>query len=96
MTADKLLSKYIRNTERVFAEIKLSHGVAHIDRKKASNIIDTAKRYLEDAKYYQQKKRFETGLASVAYSEGLLDALRLLEIAKFQWPTKERRMSKTA
>lgn len=96
MAVDKLLSKYIRNTERVFAEIELSHRVAHIDRKKASNIVDTAKRYLEDAKYYQQKKRFETGLASVAYSEGLLDALRMLEMAKFQWPTQERRMSKTA
>ncbi len=96
MTIDNLLSKYIRNTERVFAEMRLSHGVAHIDRKRASNIVDTAKRYLEDAKYYQQKKRFETGLASVAYCEGLLDALRLLEIAEFQWPTQERRMSRTA
>jgi len=96
MTVDELLSKYIHNTERVFAEMKLSHGITHIDRKKASNIIDTAKRYLEDAKYYQQKKRFETGLASVAYSEGLLDALRLLEIAEFQWSTQERGMPKTA
>jgi FAD synthetase len=96
MTVDELLSKYIHNTECVLAEMRLSHGITHIDRKKASNIVDTAKRYLEDAKYYQQKKRFETGLASVAYSEGLLDALRLLEIAKFQWPTQDRGIPKTA
>jgi hypothetical protein len=96
MTVDEILSKYIHNTERVFVEMTLSHGVVQIDRKKASNIVDTAKRYLEDAKYYQRRKRFETGLASVAYSEGLLDALRLLEIAEFQWPSRERGMSGTA
>lgn len=84
-TAEELLSKYIQNTEPVFAEIKLSPEAVYVDREKAGSIVDMAKRYLEDAKYYRDRKKFETGLASVAYSEGLLDALRLLDIAEFQW-----------
>ena len=86
MTAiEKLLSKYIHNTERVFTEIKLSHEAVYVDREKTSSLVDTAKSYLEDAKYYQDRKKFETGLASVAYCEGLLDALRLLGVVEFSW-----------
>jgi len=89
MTAVKeLLSKYIQNTERVLAEMKLSRDAVTVEREKARDIVDVAKRYLEDAKYYRDRKQFETGLASVAYGEGLLDALRLLGIAEFQWPQK--------
>lgn len=40
---------------------------------------------LEDAKYYREKKKLETRLASVAYCEGLLDALRLLGFVEFSW-----------
>jgi FAD synthetase len=88
MTAIKeLLSKYIQNSERVFAEMKLSQDAKYIDEEKTKEVIDAAKRYLEDAKYYCEKEQFETGLVSVAYSEGLLDALRLLGIANFKWPT---------
>ena len=89
MTIEELVSKYIQNTERVFAEMKLSPDAVHVDREKARDIVDVAKRYLEDAKYYRDRKQFETGLASVAYGEGLLDALRLLGIAEFQWPQKK-------
>lgn len=53
--------------------------------EKINSVVNMARRYLKDAKYYQDRKKFETGLASVAYSEGLLDALRLLKAAEFSW-----------
>ncbi len=84
-SAQELLSKYIQNTERVLAEITLSRATVNVDREKINSVVNTARRYLKDAKYYQDRKEFETGLASVAYSEGLLDALRLLEAAEFSW-----------
>jgi len=46
---------------------------------------------LKDAKYYKDEKKFETSLTSIAYCEGLLDALRLLGVVKFEWPTKKKR-----
>jgi len=84
-TAKELLSKYIQNTERVFAEMKLSQEAMYIDKEKTREVIDAAKRYLEDAKYYRDRKQFETGLVSIAYGEGLLDALRLLGGVEFSW-----------
>jgi FAD synthetase len=86
----ELLDKYIENTETVLAEIELCQAL-EISGDKVKDIIDAVKRYLEDAKYYRDRKRFETGLASVAYSEGLLDALRMLGAARFTWPKKKRR-----
>ena len=89
MTLKKLLSKYMQNTEQVFAEMHFSQDVVYVDSEKTREIVDEAKRYLEDAEYNCGRRQFETGLVSVAYSEGLLDALRLLGLVKFQWPTKK-------
>jgi len=96
MTLKDLLSKYIRNTEQVFGEMKTSEATVQISREAIENVIETAKRYLEDAKYYQERKKLETGLASVAYCEGLLDALRLLGMVKFSWPTIKGRRERSS
>jgi len=85
MTLEEMVSKYISNTERVFGEVKLVSSSAHLNEGKIENVMETAKRYLEDAKYYQRKSKPETSLASVAYCEGLLDALRLLGAVEFSW-----------
>jgi len=85
MTINELVSKYIRNAERVLVEIKVAHDLTCVDEEKVKRVVDHAKRYLADAKYYEERKEFETSLASVAYCEGLLDALRLLGGAEFSW-----------
>lgn len=85
MTLEEMVSKYIRNTERVFGEIRHASGYVTLNEGKIETVIETAKRYLEDAKYYQKKSKLEIGLASVAYCEGLLDALRLLGAVEFSW-----------
>ncbi|MDH5782961.1 MAG: DUF357 domain-containing protein [Candidatus Bathyarchaeota archaeon] len=89
MKMQELLDKYIESTEAVLAEIEIAESM-QIDNKKVDSVVETAKSYLEDAKYYRDRKRFETGLASIAYSEGLLDALKLLEVAEFSWPKKKQ------
>ena len=50
-------------------------------------VLEFAKAYLEDAKYYKKEKKFETSLVSIAYCEGLLDALKMLQMVKFEWLT---------
>jgi len=85
MTLEGMVSKYIRNTERVFGEIQRAPSSAYPNEEKIQSVIETAKRYLEDAKYYQKKSKLETSLASVAYCEGLIDALRLLGAVEFSW-----------
>jgi FAD synthetase len=83
MSLKELTSKYIQNSERVLAEIKLATDVVVIDEEKIKGIIESARQYLNDAKYYELQNRLETSLASVSYCEGLLDALRLLGVVEF-------------
>ncbi len=91
MSAESLLKRYVRNSEKVFSEIQLKQDVLVLDEDKIREIIDYAKKYLSDAKYYGEKREFETGLVAVAYCEGLLDTLRLLGMVEFTWPNTEGR-----
>jgi len=85
MAVREIAAKYIRKTERVLEELEVTQKSVLLDSEKINEVIDEAKRYLEDAKYYLDKRENETSLASVAYSEGLLDALRMLGLVKFDW-----------
>jgi len=91
MTLEELTAKYIKSCEKAVAEVKLAQDIVVLDEDKIKSIIESAKQYLSDAKYYQNKNQLEKSLASVAYCEGLLDALRLLGMVEFTWPhIKER------
>jgi len=85
MTVEELVAKYIRGAERVIKEIGEIPEDVHLNEEEAKTVFDWAKRYLEDAKYYLEKGKLETSLTSVAYCEGLLDALRLLGAVEFSW-----------
>jgi FAD synthetase len=90
MTLETLVSKYIRNTGHVFADINIVQNESTaIEKEKIETVIETAKHYFADAKYYYEKSKFETSLVSVVYCEGLLDALKLLGAVKFSWPSKK-------
>jgi FAD synthetase len=85
MTIEELITKYIRGADRVIKEIKEIPENVHLNDSEAETVFDWAKRYLEDSKYYQKEGKLETSLTSVAYCEGLLDALRLLGAIEFSW-----------
>jgi len=85
MKIDDLITKYIRGAERVIREIKEIPEDVKLNNEEAETVFDWAKRYLSDAKYYQEQGQLDTSLTSVAYCEGLLDALRLLGAIDFTW-----------
>lgn len=82
---EELITKYIGGAERVIQEIGQLPEDVHLKEEEAKTVLDWAKRYLLDAKYYQKEGEQETSLTSVAYCEGLLDALRLLGAVEFSW-----------
>jgi len=86
MSSQALLIKYIQNSEKVFAEVKINQYVESLGQEQVAEVVEYAKRYLSDAKYYGEKQQYETALVSIAYCEGLLDALRLLKLVDFTWP----------
>jgi hypothetical protein len=91
MSLEKLTSKYIASTEKVLKEIQRKKGAVKVTEENVDSILGYVTNYLEDAKYYKSQKMFETSLTSIAYCEGLLDALKLLGAVKFEWPAKTER-----
>jgi FAD synthetase len=85
ISIEELIAKYIRGADRVVEEIGALPEKVQLNEEEAKTVFDWAKRYLEDAKYYREKGKLETSLTSVAYCEGLLDALRLLGAVEFSW-----------
>jgi FAD synthetase len=86
MSLEALTSRYIVSTEKVLKEMQRIKGAITVNEESVNNIIEYVTAYLADAKYYKTQKRFETSLTSIAYCEGLLDALKLLGAVKFEWP----------
>jgi FAD synthetase len=90
MSLGELVSKYIASAEHVFREMKIAENTINLDAEHFRKVVNFAKAYLEDAKYYWDRKKFEVSLASIAYCEGLLDALKLLGAVKFEWPIRRK------
>jgi FAD synthetase len=90
MSLEMLASKYIVSTEKVLKEMQRTKSPISVAEECIDNIVGYVTAYLEDAKYYKAQKRFETSLTSIAYCEGLLDALKLLGAVKFEWPTNTK------
>jgi FAD synthetase len=91
MSLEALTSKYISSAEKVLKELQQKKIPISVTEESVANILRWAADYLKDAKYYKAQGKFETSLTSVAYCEGLLDALRLLGAVKFEWPTNQER-----
>jgi FAD synthetase len=80
--------------EMVFKELKRTQTPISLTEESVADVLRWAADYLEDAKYYKAQGNLETSLTSVAYCEGLLDALRLLGAVNFEWPTnREKKLS---
>jgi FAD synthetase len=74
--------KYIANLEQAFKDVKVKPSIGNLP---VEEVLDQAHRYLEDAKYYLERGDPLTAIASSSYSEGLIDALRLLSIIEVSW-----------
>jgi hypothetical protein len=91
MSLEALATKYIGSAEKVLKELVQTKVSIPITEEKVAEVLHWAADYLKDAKYYKAQGKLETSLTSVAYCEGLLDALRLLGAVTFEWPTSQER-----
>ncbi|MGB9841519.1 MAG: DUF357 domain-containing protein [Candidatus Bathyarchaeales archaeon] len=89
MSLEELTSKYIASTEKVLKELQLTGDSVSVTEEGINNVLGYVRAYLEDAKYYKAQKKLEISLTSIAYCEGLLDALRLMGFVDFEWPTNK-------
>ena len=81
---DRLIDKYIAGCQRVRDEMKIKPQATPLTETQIRELLAHVDRYLADAEYYKADKK-PTALTSVAYAEGILDALKLLGAADFEW-----------
>jgi FAD synthetase len=94
MILESLVSKYVNSCERALRELEISETCTNIGKTEVAQVVESAKAYLQDAKYYRDKKEFEVSLTSVSYCEGLLDALKMLGIIKIRSWEPTRRLGR--
>lgn len=58
--------------------LKLAESVSNPE---ALRVVEYAKRYVADSRYFLDTGKPTTALASVAYAEGLLDSLSIMGVA---------------
>ena len=90
MSIETLTSKYIASAEHVLRTMVKLQGPITVGTEEIELLVEYVRAYLEDAKYYKDQKRLETSLTSIAYCEGLLEALRLIGAVKFDWPVNQK------
>jgi FAD synthetase len=59
---------------------KLPDGIA---KTQLDYVLDLVRGYVKDARHYAEKRKPVTSLACIAYAEGLLDAIKFLELVEF-------------
>jgi hypothetical protein len=74
--------RYIIGFEQTLQELTPKKHDSAVKAENITKVTDAIQRYLKDAHYYLKNNKPTTSLASIAYAEGLLDALTLLNLLK--------------
>lgn len=75
---------YVAKVGAALSKLQLK-GERKVGEAEVARAIDHAKRYWLDAKYFLEEGMFATALASVSYAEGILDAMKILNLIAFEW-----------
>jgi diphthine synthase len=81
---ERLIEKYTKGCRRVLEQLETRDLPKTINREQVMELLKHTENYLDDAEYYRTDKK-PVALTSVAYAEGILDALKLLGIVEFDW-----------
>ena len=82
-SASERSARYVELTTGSLNRVKLKSLPKSVQETKVQYILDLSKRYVKDAIHYGKTRKPVSSLACVAYAEGLLDALKFLELAEF-------------
>lgn len=74
--------RYIENLTAEFEKTSTMKNATLVEASSIDRVTDAIRRYLQDARHYLEQGLATTSLASVAYAEGLLDALKFLELTQ--------------
>jgi len=86
--AERLAKRYVRNLDHAFDTLAVREAPQRIEEASLRHVLDLAERYHEDAGRFLEAGRHLTSIAAASYAEGLLDALRMLGLVDFEWPSE--------
>lgn len=75
--------KYLEATSQSLERLKMSKNESPLASELLNRVLDLARSYQKDSIHYLTEDKPVTALACVAYAEGLLDALKFLNLAEF-------------
>jgi FAD synthetase len=78
--------RYITTLEETLQQQGILNEDSTVQAGRIAEVSDAIQRYLGDAKFYLDNGKPTTSLASIAYAEGLLDALKFLRLTKATKP----------
>jgi hypothetical protein len=74
--------RYIQTFDNVLQKNRIKVADCVVKGSSILKVSDAIQRYVKDAKHYLENEKPTTSLVSIAYAEGLLDALGYLELTK--------------
>ena len=81
--AGERAAKYLDTTTESLRVLKVKKAPGMVSSVHLDRVSELARDYARDAKHYLGDRKPVTALACVAYAEGLLDALKFLQLAEF-------------
>jgi hypothetical protein len=81
--AGERAAKYLEATSMSLKMLRLKKSRAPIRSSQPDYVLELARDYARDAEHYLGDRKPVTALACIAYAEGLLDALKFLQLADF-------------
>ncbi len=76
-------TKYLDTTTQSLDRVKRTKLPSSVSKDQVDKVMALVLDYSKDAKHYLETKKPVTSLACIAYAEGLLDALKFLELIEF-------------
>ena len=71
---EQKLQKYFELTSRALKKVKIYPNLDAKSKKSAEDFFDMARRYFDDAKYFEEKGDLVNAFGAVVYSHAFLDA----------------------
>jgi FAD synthetase len=81
--AGERAARYLKVTSQSLESLKVKKSPSLIRLSQTNYVSELARDYARDAEHYLGKRKPVTALACIAYAEGLLDALKFLQLAEF-------------
>jgi hypothetical protein len=82
-SASDRTTKYVEATSASLKRLKTRNLPVTVAQSQFDHVLELVKGYVKDARHYAEKRKPVTSLACIAYAEGLLDALKFLELVDF-------------